>query len=246
MSGTDPLENPFWHALTGPQSAFARQTPGGDGTSSFGAARYQPGVAPMGALEHDTPAAWADLTVLTPPGEVVAVFLPELLTPPAGWTRVNQGHPVQMVQEHARPALPAPDGFTLRPLGAADVPQMIDLVRLTQPGPFQPRTVELGLYLGLWDESAPGGPRLAAMTGQRARTTQACEVSAVCTHPDYRRRGLAKTLVSQVAEHTAASGLTPFLHVNPDNVSALETYRGLGFVPVRELWVNVFKRGDAD
>ena len=48
--------------------------------------------------------------------------------------------------------------------------------------------------------------------------------------------------MSQVAAHTAESGLTPFLHVNPDNVSALETYRGLGFVPTRTLWVNVLKR----
>jgi len=243
VSAADPLENPFWHALTGPQARFAREAgPGG----SFGAARYQSGVAPMAALERNTPAAWADLTELTEHGEVAAVFMPDLLKAPAGWTRVNQGHPIQMVQEQARPALSAPDGFTLRPLGVADVPQMLDLVRLTRPGPFQPRTVELGLYLGLWDEAAAGGPRLAAMTGQRARTAQACEVSAVCTHPDYRRRGLAKTLVSQVAEHTAASGLTPFLHVDPDNVSALETYRGLGFVPTRELWVSVLRRDPAD
>jgi ribosomal protein S18 acetylase RimI-like enzyme len=238
---SDPLENPFWYALTGEQRSFAQAAPTTSGIP-LKAARYQQGVAPMGALESDTPAAWADLEALTAPGEVVAVFMPVLLDARAGWTRINQGNPLQMAQEVAASPLPAPAGFTLRPLTADDVPQMLELVKMTQPGPFQPRTIELGLYLGLWNEDAPGGPVLAAMTGQRARTHEACEVSAVCTHPDYQRRGLAKALVSQVAAQTIQSGLTPFLHVNQDNTSALATYQSLGFTRVRALWVTVLKR----
>ncbi|WP_407541725.1 GNAT family N-acetyltransferase (plasmid) [Deinococcus radiomollis] len=230
----DPLENPFWHALAGPQVAFARLGPR--------AGRYLPGVSPMGALEADTPESWTDLEALTAPGEVVAVFWPDVLDPPVSWSHQGGGNAVQMVQRRAQPPLSAPAGLVLRELGPQDVPQMLDLVRLTRPGPFRERTVELGLYLGLWDDSAPEGSRLAAMTGQRARTRNACEVSAVCTHPAYRRRGLARTLVSQVAARTAEAGLQPFLHVSQDNLAALETYRSLGFLPSRRLSINVLRR----
>jgi hypothetical protein len=34
-------------------------------------------------------------------------------------------------------------------LGAADVPEMLELVAQTEPGPFLNRTVELGDYLGI-------------------------------------------------------------------------------------------------
>lgn len=230
----DALENPFWHAMTGPQAAFAQV--------HTHAARYLSGVSPVGALDADTPEAWKDLAALTAVGDVVAVFWPEVLKRPAGWTRTSEGDVVQMVQAQGQPPLPVPAGFVLRELGPKDVPQMLDLVRLTRPGPFRERTIELGLYLGLWDTSAPGGSRLAAMTGQRARLQGACEVSAVCTHPGDRRRGLARTLVSQVAARAAGEGMLPFLHVSQDNLAALEAYRSLGFLPSRTLSINVLRR----
>jgi hypothetical protein len=34
-------------------------------------------------------------------------------------------------------------------LGAADVPEMLELTARTKPGPFLPRTFELGPYLGI-------------------------------------------------------------------------------------------------
>ncbi|MFC4453085.1 GNAT family N-acetyltransferase [Deinococcus sonorensis] len=233
----NPLDNPFWHALTGPQRPYSRS--GGQ------AARYEPQFAPMAGLEANTPAAWADLTTLTPPGDTVALFGPTLLDAPAGWTRVGQGDPIQMVQLQAQAPLPTPAGFTVRPLGEADVPAILALVQLTRPGPFRPQTVELGLYLGLWDERHPDGPLLAAMTGERARLEGAREISAVCTHPDYRRQGLARTLVSQVAAHTRAAGQRPFLHVNRDNTAAQATYASLGFEAREQLWVSVMRRDEA-
>ncbi len=48
------------------------------------------------------------------------------------------------------------------PLGQADVQEMLDLARRTKPGPFLPRTVEMGTYLGI----RRGGP-LVAMAGER-------------------------------------------------------------------------------
>jgi hypothetical protein len=50
------------------------------------------------------------------------------------------------------------------PLGVADVPEMLDLTARTKPGPFLPRTFELGTYLGIRRDG-----RLVAMAGERLR-----------------------------------------------------------------------------
>lgn len=228
------LDNPFWHALTGPQATFALRRPR--------AARFQPGVAVMAGLEADDPGAWADLSTLTSPGEDVVLFSPSPLDVPTGWTQVGQGDPVQMVQAQGAAVVPVPQRLTLKPLTPDDVDAMMALTRLTRPGPFGPRTVELGVYLGLWDEEHPDGPGLVAMAGTRARLPGACEISAVCTHPEYRRRGLARVLVSHLAAAVVEEGLVPFLHVNAGNTPALGAYRGLGFVSTRQLWAGVVRQ----
>ena len=64
-------------------------------------------------------------------------------------------------------------------LGTADVPEMTDLVTRTEPGPWRPRTVEFGGYVGVRDRGA-----LVAMAGERMRPPGFTEVSAVCTEPD--------------------------------------------------------------
>ena len=53
---------------------------------------------------------------------------------------------------------------TSAPLGPADVGEMLALVELTRPGPFAVRTVELGGYVGVFDDGA-----LVAMAGERLR-----------------------------------------------------------------------------
>ena len=79
-------------------------------------------------------------------------------------------------------------------LGTADVPEMTDLVTRTEPGPWRPRTVEFGGYVGVRDRGA-----LVAMAGERMRPPGFTEVSAVCTEPEYRGRGLAGGLTRVVA-----------------------------------------------
>lgn len=68
-----------------------------------------------------------------------------------------------------------------RPLGTDDVPEMLDLVARTRPGPFAARTVELGCYLGI-----RRGGALIAMAGERMHPAGWSEVSAVCTDPAFR------------------------------------------------------------
>jgi predicted GNAT family acetyltransferase len=124
-----------------------------------------------------------------------------------------------------------------RDLTVADVPAIIELVTLTRPGPFSQRTIEMGHYIGVFDQD-----RLIAMTGERLRLDGFGELSAVCTHPDYQGRGLAKALVSVIGSEVVARGEVPFLQAYTSNAAAIATYTRLGFTPRRNLTFTTVKR----
>jgi ribosomal protein S18 acetylase RimI-like enzyme len=110
--------------------------------------------------------------------------------------------------------------FTASPL---DVPGDWQVDR-SGPGPFLPQTIQLGSYFGV---RANDG-RLIAMAGERLRSTAFAEISAVCTHPEFRGRGYARDLTTFLAAHILAAGKTPFLHVKSEN-GAKVVYQKLGF-----------------
>ena len=219
MTTPHPLDNPAFGALTGPQAAFALR--------HGNALRFPPDVSPFGALADETSEAdWADARRLTDVGQVLLLVRLRPDVVPDGW-RVVGGRPgVQLV---ASDVDAAPDQEAV-PLGPADVPEMLALTELTQPGPFEPRTVELGGYLGLRREG-----QLVAMAGERLRPPGYAEISAVCTHPDWRGHGFAARLTRAVAAGIAARGDTPFLHAAADNVNAIRLYKTLGFAHRREV-----------
>src|SRR5262249_12983087 len=130
---------------------------------------------------------------------------------------------VQMVCERQIDA--PPSSVDLCALSEPDVPEMMALVAVTHPGPFKPRTYTLGTYVGVRI-----GGMLAAMGRQRMHLPGYREVSAICTHPDFRGRGLARTIVTWLTAAIFDEGLTPFLHAEEQNESALALYRSLGFV----------------
>jgi predicted GNAT family acetyltransferase len=115
-------------------------------------------------------------------------------------------------------------------LGAADAEEMLALVARTQPGPFEPRTHELGTYLGVRRDGA-----LIAMAGERLHPPGYTEISAVCTDAAYRGQGWATVLVRAVAHNIRERGETPFLHVAKTNVNAARLYDALGFELRREV-----------
>jgi len=119
------------------------------------------------------------------------------------------------------PAIPVLD---LLPLGTADTDEVMSLVELTEPGPFRPRTIELGAYVGVRQAG-----RLMAMAGQRLHLPGWREISAVCTHPDARRQGLGAALTLWVAGHIREQGEEALLHVLATNESAVRLYEALGF-----------------
>jgi predicted GNAT family acetyltransferase len=105
---------------------------------------------------------------------------------------------------------------------------------LTKPGPFGPRTLELGDYFGLFD-----GERLIAMAGERMAAGTLREISGVCTHPEHQGRGLARRLMLKLLRRQVQRGETPFLHVMRANEGAHALYQRMGFVDHRETTVRV-------
>jgi predicted GNAT family acetyltransferase len=89
---------------------------------------------------------------------------------------------------------------------STDFPEMVTLASLTEPRPFRDHTANLGGFVGIRVDG-----RLAAMAGQRLAPTGFAEVSAVCTHPDFRGRGYAQALVAAVTRNIHSEGRIPFL-----------------------------------
>lgn len=216
MTG-DPLDNPVLASVTGAHRALAR---------SLGRAwAFEADVAPFAALpDAPTIADWRDLARLLGPGTLAV--LAGQGAPPAGWHTEFSVQGRQMVAT-AVDARTDPEAVVL---GADDVPEMLDLTARTRPGPFLPRTIELGAYLGLRVEG-----RLAAMAGERLHPAGATEISAVCTDPDFRGRGLAARLVRALVAGVEARGETAILHVVDDNASAIRLYENLGFETRRSI-----------
>jgi ribosomal protein S18 acetylase RimI-like enzyme len=211
MTAPHPLDNPVRSSLAGPHARFAERR--------GNVLRYPADVSPFLALP-DQPDAddWADVAALAGPGAVVA--LAGVRAPaPDGWQVTVVGEGVQLV-DHGVEA--GADSEAVR-LGPDDVPEMLELAGRTRPGPFLPRTVELGSYLGI-----RRGGALVAMAGERLHPPGWTEISAVCTDDAWRGLGFASRLVRALVAGIRARGETAFLHAVADN-PAIGLYEALGF-----------------
>jgi ribosomal protein S18 acetylase RimI-like enzyme len=223
------LDNPAWFALTTKQAQVAL---GGV------ARRYPVDVTPIGAVERADARALDELADLTPVGDWIS--LPATveglgpLVPPR--LRITmQKLLVQMVCERRIEAA-RPPGDVAR-LTESDIAQMDGLTAITHPGPWRSNTFTLGTYLGVRSDG-----RLVAMAGQRMHMPGHREISAVCTHPDFRGRGYARFLVAELVNAVLDGGETAFLHVEESNERAQAVYRGLGFSERRRLPLLVTER----
>jgi ribosomal protein S18 acetylase RimI-like enzyme len=210
--GIHPLDDPIRGSLRGAHSRFARTV----GNTS----RFDPEVSPF--LGHPTvieEADFDDIIELFGPDQVVSLRGVDHRVP-AHWHIVDRFELVQLVGHHLD-TRPHPDAVVL---GASDVPEMLELVKQTKPGPFLPRTHELGTYLGIRESG-----RLAAMAGERMRPAGWTEISAVCTDAAYRGRGLATELVRAVGHGIRERGEIPFLHASASNERAIRLYLSIGF-----------------
>ncbi|MDP1711754.1 MAG: GNAT family N-acetyltransferase [Candidatus Nanopelagicaceae bacterium] len=206
------LDYAVWSSLNGPHAILAEV--------HGMARRYPADISPFGAIEDpQNPQAWRDLSELIGPGGHVVLTGPELYMA-GGWEIIDGGFGLQMTGEDVEGELDA----GAIPLGDDDVLEMLDLVSRTQPGPFLPRTIEFGGYLGIRMNGA-----LVAMAGCRIHPQGWREISTVCTDESQRGKGLAGRLVKAVAANIRAEGDTPFLHVSESNENAIRLYLAMGF-----------------
>jgi len=223
----DVLDNAVWHALRTRQAHFA------ESDSTGRVVRFDRDVAIFGAVDQIDPESWEAQAELAGPEGYTMFFRDEVPAPPPGWEEVFRGPTWQMV---AGDLSPVPDVSPV-PLGPEDAMQMVALAELTQPGPFFPRTHEMGTYVGVKREG-----RIIAMAGERLKVPGWTEISAVCTHPDAQRQGLGAALTLWMARSIRQAGDEAFLHVLEHNDNALRLYRALGFEIRRKVQAVIMKR----
>jgi ribosomal protein S18 acetylase RimI-like enzyme len=208
-----PLDNPVWESLATTHAHLAEGTGLGR--------RFPADVSPFsGVADQADPQGWLDLAAVAGPGAELLVPVLEG-TPPEGFELTSNLPGVQLVATDALQSGPVPAAVEL---GDDDVAEMLDLVSRTRPGPFGRRTRLLGRYLGVRE-----GGKLLAMAGERLHPSGWTEISAVCTDPVARGRGLATQLVRAVAHGVRERGELPFLHAAAHNTGAIRLYEHLGF-----------------
>ncbi|MFP6561912.1 GNAT family N-acetyltransferase [Paraburkholderia sp. B3] len=218
-----PLDKAIGNALAGRHHAFAE----GDDRVR----RYAGTVAPFGAIADTSPESFRTLRALIEQHGPTALVTVSEVVPPAGFSIARRDTLLQMVWQGEPDRQHEPPHVRLT---VQDVPEMLALVAATQPGPFGPRTIELGTYIGIRHEG-----KLAAMAGERIKPDGFTEISAVCVDPAFRGQGLAASLMKRLISTIAARSETPFLHVIASNRGAIALYEKLGFVERRAMHLMV-------
>ena len=222
------LDRPVWSSLT---TAHADLAQGG-----ALALRYHPEVNVFVSPADHGGEALAAAAALVAPGDRAYIVQAEPAPELPGLTAVLRRPLVQMVFAGPLPA-GEPDA-AITPLDESDADEMLALATLQQPGPFRRETRRMGRFVGVKRDG-----RLAAMAGERFHFPGFCELSGVCTHPDFGGERLGTRLSTHVTRAILERGETPFLHAWTDNHGAIALYERLGYRIRRELNVAIFERG---
>src|SRR5258707_4710695 len=185
-----PLDHPVWNALISRQRALAE-----GGTL---ARRYPPAIAPFAAMMDMSAQSFAALGALMTASDQAVLFTPEPVTAPAEFKVLLAATGDQMIGTPAETAAGTADIVTLGPDDAA---AMVELTKLTKPGPFTLRTHELGTFLGIRIDG-----QLVAMAGERMKPANYTEITAGCVRPAFRRPGFARTQRSGACGPSPAPG----------------------------------------
>ena len=227
---THPLDNPFWSALATRHRDVALRA--GD------IARYPASYAPFLGIA-DAGVDIGGAAALVAPGESVYLLGVAPARVPGGWTLQAFDDLAQMA---CTTPLDVPDGPEVIPLTEAHRADVLALTALVYPHYFRERTMELGRYFGIYLPGADGKAQLAAMIGERLGTDAHTEMSAICTHPDFNGRGLARRLTALLTNDTLAQGRLPFLHVSHANTRAKQLYERIGYRLRRDIGFWSLKR----
>jgi len=207
------LDRPIWSALATGHAHLAEGGPM--------ARRYPSSISFFAATGDDNPQSLKALEELPLADETLLLVQADTIVLPPGLTTAFSANLVQMVAE--QPVSNVVDERIQR-LTEADAAEMLALATLTKPGPFSLRAQSLGDF---WGVKIDG--RLAAMAGQRLRQPGYIELSGVCSHPDFRGRGLGRLLSLYVAGKIFEQGVLPYLHAYATNDTAIGLYESIGF-----------------
>jgi predicted GNAT family acetyltransferase len=219
--------NPVWHALHSKHRKFAKCA--GD------ACRYLADVVPLAAISAPGAGAMLELHSLFELGES-AWIIGEEYTVVQGLVREETLECLQMLLPDGV-SVPDPEAEIIK-LSDANAGEMVALTTLAFPGFFRQRTCEMGSYYGV--RSASG--ELIAMGGERLKLDGFTEISAVCTHPSFRGRGLAARIIWQLVREHRKEGVVSWLHVASANRRAAELYLRMGFEEVRKVTLHRVSR----
>lgn len=222
------LDNPVYHALVS-----------GNGDLSHGTddvKYFSPSVSPFVGLKAYSFSNLDTLAGILPGDDRRAIMAPGPVQVPPSWKIFQEISVIQMIHDRGLEEGVDDDG-EIRVLGERDVPTMLTLTKLTRPGPFDEETLLFGHYRGFFIEG-----RLACMAGQRMHPIPYAEISAVCTHPDFRGRGLARRIILDQVKRIRRESEVPFLHVKADNDSAIRLYESLGFVLRKAMKVTILEK----
>ena len=224
------LDNMIWNAITTGNKDIAIVN--GD------VGCYLPDIAPFAGTKVFNDVNLKKLYEFIPANRSVAISsLNKMDHDEIKWKILQPMDVTQMVYEHPLNTFTTKNSSLIVPLSDEHVPQMLELTALTRPGPFLQQTIRFKNYFGIFIND-----RLAAMTGQRMHPIPYMEVSAVCTHPDFRGLGYAKALMLHVMKIILDNSFIPFLHVLSNNSNAIELYKTIGFRTRKEIFIDVIRR----
>ena len=224
------LDNMIWNAITTGNNDIA--------VISGDVGCYFPDIAPFAGMREFNEANLKKLYEFIPANRSVAISsLHKMEHDENKWKLIQPMDVTQMIYEVPVDTFTTKNSPLIVPLSDEHIPQMLELTALTKPGPFLQQTMRFKNYFGIFIED-----KLAAMTGQRMHPEPYLEVSAVCTHPDFRGKGYAKALMLHVMKIILDNSFIPFLHVLSDNTNAIELYKTIGFRTRKRLFVDVIRR----
>lgn len=208
------LDNPVYYALI---TGDAAMSSGNDHVKYF-----DEEVSPFAGFRSDYKNGFSDLYELLPTQRKILYACREPIEEPKGWELLHAIPGLQFVFDPSCSI--NPHSLEAVPLQTEHADEMVELARLTKPGPFNTGTIRFGSYYGIFENN-----RLVSMTGQRLHLSRYTEISAVCTHPDYLGKGYAASLLLHQLALIRGQGKIPFLHVRDDNARAIALYERLGF-----------------
>jgi ribosomal protein S18 acetylase RimI-like enzyme len=213
------LKNPVWFSLKETHKKFV--------INYDGVKFYDPEICPFGAFEDVSKTANAlnEYAKLTDKFFLVS----EDITPTLETDFVKLDKKIEGCQMVLESLTETEITEEIVPLTEDYIDEIYDLVWLVMPGYYRKRTYDMGKYFGIFKDG-----KLVSITGQRMQTDDFIEVSAVVTHPDYTRRGLAKQLTIHTTKEIIKSGKHPILHTTKGN-PAIKLYEKLGYVLTRDM-----------